>query len=285
MTPPALGRHRVPRPRRSTRGAATERPYVLSSALRRPLVTTTAALAVVSASAAGFAHHSSATSYTVSSEAAMQASEQDAVSAQDAAALAKAKNDGAQRASAVAEKARLAAVAKAEKARKAAAAAKAAKIAKARKAAAAAKARRAAAAAKAARAAKAAQAARQAEQRRAANARAARAQQRASIAARVSSDPRGTARVMLGNYGWSSSQFGCLDSLWMKESGWNAHATNGGSGAYGIPQSLPGSKMASAGSDWQTNPATQIKWGLQYIKDVYGSPCSAWSHSQAVNWY
>ena len=90
---------------------------------------------------------------------------------------------------------------------------------------------------------------------------------------------------MLGNYGWSSGQFGCLDSLWTKESGWNSHATNGSSGAYGIPQSLPGSKMASAGSDWQTNPATQIKWGLQYIKDVYGSPCSAWSHSQAVNWY
>jgi hypothetical protein len=240
-------------------------------------VTTTAALAVLSASAAGFAHHgSSAASYTVSSEAATQATEQDAVSAQDAAALAKAKNDGAQRASAVAEKARLAAVAKAEKARKAAAAAKAAKIVKARKA---------AAAAKAARAAKAAQAARQAEQRRAANARAARAQHRASIAARISSDPRGTARVMLGNYGWGSGQFGCLDSLWTKESGWNSHATNGSSGAYGIPQSLPGSKMASAGSDWQTNPATQIKWGLQYIKDVYGSPCSAWSHSQAVNWY
>jgi membrane protein involved in colicin uptake len=276
MTPPAPGRHRVPRPRRTTRGAAIERPFVLSSALRRPLVTTTAALAVLSASAAGFAHHGSPASYTVSSEAATQATEQDTASVQDAAALAKAKNDGAQRASAVAEKARLAAVAKAEKARKAAAAAKAAKIERARKA---------AAAAKAARAAKAAQAARQAEQRRAANARAARAQQRASIAARVSSDPRGTARVMLGNYGWSSSQFGCLDSLWMKESGWNSHATNGSSGAYGSPQSLPGSKMASAGSDWQTNPATQIKWGLQYIKDVYGSPCSAWSHSQAVNWY
>ena len=262
---------------------------MLSSAFRRPLVTTTAALAVLGASAAGFASHgeSASTSYTVSSAAAAQAAEQDTASAQDRAALAKAKNDGAQRAAAVAEKARLAAAAKAakaEKARKAAAAAKAAKIAKARKAAAA-RAARAAQVARAARAARAAHAARQAEQRRAANARAARAQQRASIAARVSSDPRGTARIMLGNYGWSSSQFGCLDSLWMKESGWNSRATNGSSGAYGIPQSLPGSKMASAGSDWQTNPATQIKWGLQYIKDVYGSPCSAWSHSQAVNWY
>jgi hypothetical protein len=240
-------------------------------------VTTTAALAVIGASAAGYAHHTgSAASYTVSSEAALQATEQGTTSVQDAAALAKAKNDGAQRASAVAEKARLAAVAKAEQARKAAVAARAAKIAKARQA---------AAAAQAARAAQAAQAAQQAEQRRAANARAARAQQRASIAAQISSDPRGTARVMLGNFGWSSGQFGCLDSLWTKESGWNAHASNGSSGAYGIPQSLPGSKMASAGSDWQSNPATQIKWGLQYIKDVYGSPCSAWSHSQAVNWY
>jgi hypothetical protein len=237
-------------------------------------VTTTAALAVLGASAAGFASHgeSASTSYTVSSAAAAQAAEQGTASAQDRAALAKAKNDGAQRAAAVAEKARLAAAAKAakaEKARKAAAAARAARIKKARQAAAARK----------------AAAARQAAERRATAARAARAQQRASIAARAASDPRSTARVMLGNYGWGSGQFGCLNSLWMKESSWNHRATNGSSGAYGIPQSLPGSKMASAGSDWRTNPATQIKWGLQYIKDVYGSPCSAWSHSQAVNWY
>ena len=71
----------------------------------------------------------------------------------------------------------------------------------------------------------------------------------------------------------------------MKESGWNTSASNGSSGAYGIPQSLPGSKMASAGSDWQTNPATQIKWGLGYIQERYGSPCAAWGHSQATNWY
>ena len=87
---------------------------------------------------------------------------------------------------------------------------------------------------------------------------------------------------MLGNFGWSSGQFGCLDSLWTKESGWNAHATNGSSGAYGIPQSLPGSKMASAGSDWQTNPATQINWGLQYIKYVYGSPAPPGATPQAA---
>lgn len=77
----------------------------------------------------------------------------------------------------------------------------------------------------------------------------------------------------------------CLSSLWMKESGWKSSALNASSGAYGIPQSLPGSKMASAGADWQTNPATQIKWGLGYIKGSYGSPCGAWAHSQATNWY
>jgi hypothetical protein len=84
--------------------------------------------------------------------------------------------------------------------------------------------------------------------------------------------------------GWSA-QWGCLESLWNKESGWNERAMNRYSGAYGIPQSLPGSKMASAGSDWQTNPATQIKWGLGYIAGRYGSPCNAWSHSQATGWY
>ena len=73
--------------------------------------------------------------------------------------------------------------------------------------------------------------------------------------------------------------------LWQKESNWRYTARNPSSGAYGIPQSLPGSKMASAGADWQTNPATQIKWGLGYIAARYGTPCSAWAHSQQVNWY
>ncbi|MEU8236953.1 lytic transglycosylase domain-containing protein [Actinoplanes missouriensis] len=85
--------------------------------------------------------------------------------------------------------------------------------------------------------------------------------------------------------GFGLSQFPCLDKLWKKESGWNYKATNRSSGAYGIPQSLPGSKMASAGSDWKTNPATQIEWGLGYIKGRYGTPCSAWSHSQNTGWY
>lgn len=90
---------------------------------------------------------------------------------------------------------------------------------------------------------------------------------------------------MLGAYGWSSGQMPCLVDLWDKESGWDAFAENPGSGAYGIPQALPGDKMASAGADWRTNPATQVRWGLGYIKDEYGSPCGAWRHSEADGWY
>ncbi|MFD0773575.1 lytic transglycosylase domain-containing protein [Streptomonospora algeriensis] len=98
-------------------------------------------------------------------------------------------------------------------------------------------------------------------------------------------DPKSIARSMLSDYGWASEQFSCLEPLWEKESGWDHTARNPSSGAYGIPQSLPGSKMSSAGSDWQTNPATQIEWGLGYIEDRYGSPCEAWNHSQANGWY
>ena len=84
--------------------------------------------------------------------------------------------------------------------------------------------------------------------------------------------------------GWAPSEFSCLVSLWNRESGWNTHAANP-SGAYGIPQALPGSKMASAGGDWQNSYATQITWGLGYISGSYGSPCGAWAHSNAYNWY
>ncbi|MEU2201490.1 G5 domain-containing protein [Isoptericola sp. NPDC019482] len=100
-----------------------------------------------------------------------------------------------------------------------------------------------------------------------------------------SGSTRSIGKQMAAARGWSGSQWTCLESLWTKESGWNASAANPSSGAYGIPQSLPGSKMASAGSDWQTNPATQIEWGLGYIADVYGTPCGAWGHSQSVGWY
>jgi len=85
--------------------------------------------------------------------------------------------------------------------------------------------------------------------------------------------------------GWGDDQFACLVALWKKESGWRVNAYNKGSGAYGIPQALPGSKMASAGSDWETNPATQIAWGLGYIKGRYSTPCGAWDHSQRKGWY
>jgi hypothetical protein len=100
-----------------------------------------------------------------------------------------------------------------------------------------------------------------------------------------SGDPKSIARELLGSHGWSSSQFGCLDSLWQRESGWNYRAYNASSGAYGIPQALPGSKMGTVASDWRTNPATQIRWGLNYIADRYGSPCGAWSHSESTGWY
>jgi hypothetical protein len=82
-----------------------------------------------------------------------------------------------------------------------------------------------------------------------------------------------------------SGQFSCFSNIVTRESGWDYTATNAGSGAYGLVQALPGSKMASAGADWRTNPATQIKWGLNYMNVRYGSPCGAWSFWQAHSWY
>lgn len=90
---------------------------------------------------------------------------------------------------------------------------------------------------------------------------------------------------LMSSYGFSpKAQFGCLYDLWERESGWRYNAENA-SGAYGIPQALPGSKMASAGPDWQTNPTTQIKWGLGYIQSTYGTPCSAWVFWEGHGWY
>lgn len=121
--------------------------------------------------------------------------------------------------------------------------------------------------------------------RKAAAERAARERDRQDILARARSNPRAVARLLVADRGWADAQFGCLDSLWAKESGWSWNAENSSSGAYGIPQALPGSKMSSVGSDWATNPVTQIKWGLQYISSRYGTPCGAWVKSQASNWY
>jgi hypothetical protein len=98
-------------------------------------------------------------------------------------------------------------------------------------------------------------------------------------------DPRTVAEAMLTQFGFSSDQMSCLEPLWSGESGWNVHADNPSSSAYGIPQALPGSKMASAGPDWADNAATQIKWGLGYIQSRYGSPCGAWSFKQGHGWY
>ena len=128
----------------------------------------------------------------------------------------------------------------------------------------------------------AAKAKREAEAAAAAAAAAAKAAAEANTVAGAQAT---AARLASASYGWGADQFSCLSSLWNKESGWNYQAYNAGSGATGIPQALPGSKMASAGSDWQTNATTQITWGLQYIASVYGTPCAAWGHSQATDWY
>ncbi|WP_246039477.1 hypothetical protein [Glycomyces buryatensis] len=86
------------------------------------------------------------------------------------------------------------------------------------------------------------------------------------------------------DHGFDLEQFACLELLWDRESGWNEKAANG-IGAYGIPQALPGSKMATEGDDWETNPVTQINWGLGYIEGRYGEPCSAWAASEEQGWY
>ncbi|MFC5953524.1 transglycosylase SLT domain-containing protein [Streptomyces pratens] len=90
-----------------------------------------------------------------------------------------------------------------------------------------------------------------------------------------------TAQSMIGD----SAQYQCFSNIVQHESGWNHTATNASSGAYGLVQALPASKMASAGSDWKTNPTTQISWGIGYMNERYGSPCDAWDFWQANNWY
>lgn len=86
-------------------------------------------------------------------------------------------------------------------------------------------------------------------------------------------------------HGWGADQFACYDKIIMRESLWDQHADNPTSSAYGIPQALPGKRMASEGADWETNPATQIRWGLKYVKERYGTPCKAWSFKRARGWY
>ncbi len=93
------------------------------------------------------------------------------------------------------------------------------------------------------------------------------------------------ARVEVDARGWGEEQFTCLVDLWNRESRWNFRAENPSSGAYGIPQALPGNKMRSAGKDWRENPETQIRWGLTYIAERYSTPCKAWGHSEKNGWY
>jgi murein DD-endopeptidase MepM/ murein hydrolase activator NlpD len=122
---------------------------------------------------------------------------------------------------------------------------------------------------------------RAAAQRAAQRARARRSAVKRTFNAAHLGSPKAYAQSLVG----TGSQYGCLVLLWTRESNWSYRANNPSSGAYGIPQALPGSKMASAGSDWRTNPATQIRWGLGYIRARYGTPCGAWAHSQSTGWY
>jgi hypothetical protein len=108
---------------------------------------------------------------------------------------------------------------------------------------------------------------------------------RSSYRTALTGSPQTVAHALLLRQGWSESQWTCLNALWTRESGWNTYATNHSSGAYGIPQALPATKMATAGSDWRTNPITQIRWGLSYIAQAYGSPCNALSHSNSYGYY
>lgn len=96
---------------------------------------------------------------------------------------------------------------------------------------------------------------------------------------------RSFARQKMNKWGWNEKQFECLVNLWERESNWNHEAKNPKSSAYGIPQALPAEKMSEIAEDWQTNPETQIKWGLKYIHERYSEPCNAWKHFQNKNWY
>jgi hypothetical protein len=242
-----LGDHRTPTAGRTR----TQRPRGFPHALRRPLASVAAIVAVAGASAAGHASeakaHTSAASFSASPAAVEQAAELAGNRSDSNAGLAEARRSGVQRASALTQQ-QAAATAALVQAR-----ARAAVV--------------------------------LAQARGVAAERVARESVRQGLLARAQSDPLSVGRLLAADRGWVGQQFDCLSSLWNKESGWRWDANNSSSGAYGIPQSLPGSKMASAGSDWATNPITQINWGLGYIASSYGTPCSAWAHSQASNWY
>ena len=249
MSQPYQGRHR----HASAHGRKASRSSAMTKAIRRPAVTSSVLLAVIATTAAGYQaadqRQTGAAAFTVSTEAIAQANELSDAQIEDTARLAADRNETNASIAAVQEKDRVAAVAAAE---------------------AAAEARR--------------EAAKKVAREKARRALAAKKQ---AILANAQADPRAAARALLPEFGFSDSQFGCLDQLWVGESNWRYTAENSSSGAYGIPQSLPGSKMATVASDWRTNPATQIRWGLKYIKSSYGTPCSALNawQSRSPHWY
>jgi hypothetical protein len=249
MRQPYHGRHRQV----SSQGRTPARSSGLPRAIRRPAVTSSLLLAVVATTAAGYqasdGRQTGTAAFQVSTEAVEQANELSDAQIEDTARLSAARNETNASAAAVQEKDRVAAVA----------------------------------AAKAAAGARREAAAKVARDK----ARKALAAKKQAILKNAQADPRAAAQAIMGDYGFDASQWGCLDNLWNGESDWRWTAENSSSGAYGIPQSLPGSKMASVASDWRTNPVTQIKWGLQYIKSSYGTPCGAWAQwqSRSPHWY
>jgi hypothetical protein len=249
MSQPYQGRHR----HGSTSGRTASHSSGLTRAIRRPAVTSSLLLAVIATTAAGYQaadqRQTGTAAFTVSTEAIAQANELSDAQIEDNARLAADRNASNSSLAAAQEKDRQAEVV-------------AARVAD--------------------------QTRRDAADRAARDkARQALEAQKQVILAKAQSDPRAAAQVLLPEFGFDASQWSCLDNLWMGESGWNYRAANSGSGAYGIPQSLPGSKMGSVAPDWQTNPVTQIRWGLQYIKSSYGTPCGAWGQwqSRSPHWY
>ena len=281
------GRHRVAArasesstPARGRHSSGSRR--IPAKVVRRPLLSAGAALALVGASAAGYAKagdtaSSSAATFTVPEAAVAQARERSTEQLERTAYRAQATALLSLRRSAAAaatQAQQAAAAAAATQAQQAAAAART-------------QAQQAAAAARTqAQQAADAAAATQAE-REAAQAQASRDAQRQAVVDQAQQDPRSVARMMLDDFGWSDSQWSCLERLWVGESGWDYRATNRSSGSYGIPQALPASKMGTVAADYLTNPVTQITWGMQYIQSSYGTPCGAlrtWS-SRSPHWY
>ena len=248
------GRHARPSEGRLTRAIGVA---------RRPAVTASLALALVGTGAVGVSANDAVAdpeSFTLSAASITQAARSAHENATDGARISQ------DRVGVNSQKAALSAEAQA----KAAAAAKA-------------KAATDAAAAKAA----AARTAALTRARAAAAQKVARDKARSSAVSAAQADPRSAAKAMIADHGWGESQWNCLNLLWEGESAWKHTAENSSSGAYGIPQSLPASKMATFGADYRTNPVTQIKWGLWYIEQSYGTPCGAWEfwNNRYPHWY